>query len=307
MTLSGMMSLWSNNLLSKKNTVNYLEDLIEDKAAYFAAFVKQKDADIDLGQTAIMLAGEQHPDLRLESYFNHLNKLEAEVFNCHKTYLSENAKDDVDTQMAALKKVIYDDFGYQGNTQNYDHIDNADLIRVIDERKGLPVALGIIWITLARRLGWIAEGLNFPGHFYCRLTKDGQQRIIDPFEEGRPVGAADMREKLKQLRGEHAELSSTYHQGVKNKDILIRLQNNIKIRQVSAEDFEGALKTVERMQLIDPKEPRLFFDSGILYAKLEQPKAAVAALETYLSFDTLSALDKEEAHTLIAQIRSILQ
>lgn len=279
----------------------------ENPPAFFADLAKTPDEKVDLANVAIMIAADQHPGILVERYIHHIEKLSARVATCHKDFLKEGAKDNVDTHMAVIKQVMFVENDYEGDAADYDNLDNADLIRVIDRRKGLPVALGIILITLVRRQGWEAEGINFPGHFYIRLTHNGEQRLIDPFDQGNPVQASDIRQKLKAVRGEHAELSSTFYQGVRNRDVLIRLQNNIKMRLISAEDYEGALKTVQRMQLVDPEEPRLYYDSGILHAKLSQPQAAIKALETYLEYPNLSPLDREEAHTLIAQIKAILQ
>ena len=54
---------------------------------------------------------------------------------------------------AALAGVIAAAFGYRGDLQTYDDLQNADLIRVVDRRRGLPVALGALYATTARRLG----------------------------------------------------------------------------------------------------------------------------------------------------------
>ena len=57
-----------------------------------------------------------------------------------------------------------------GDDQTYDDLENANLISVIDRRRGLPVALSILYIHAARRQGWPVEGSNFPGHFLIRLA-----------------------------------------------------------------------------------------------------------------------------------------
>ena len=65
----------------------------------------------------------------------------------------------------ALAEVIARSYGYRGDTESYDDLQNADLVRVIERRKGLPVALSILYLDVARRQGWEAEGLAFPGAF----------------------------------------------------------------------------------------------------------------------------------------------
>ena len=52
-------------------------------------------------------------------------------------------------QPEALAEVIARSYGYRGDSETYDDLQNADLVRVIERRKGLPVALSILY--LARR------------------------------------------------------------------------------------------------------------------------------------------------------------
>jgi len=57
---------------------------------------------------------------------------------------------------AALTQVMAEEHGYGGDRQHYDDLQNANLIRVIDRRRGLPVALGILYLHAARAQGWRA-------------------------------------------------------------------------------------------------------------------------------------------------------
>ena len=55
---------------------------------------------------------------------------------------------------------------------------------VIDRRRGLPVALGILYLHAARAGGLEACGLNTPSHFLLRISLKGQHALIDPFNGG---------------------------------------------------------------------------------------------------------------------------
>jgi regulator of sirC expression with transglutaminase-like and TPR domain len=55
-------------------------------------------------------------------------------------------------------------------------------MRVVDRRRGLPVALAILYIAAARYQGWPICGLNFPGHFLLSLELGGARGIVDPFD-----------------------------------------------------------------------------------------------------------------------------
>src|SRR3546814_19245031 len=85
-------------------------------------------------------------------------------------------------------------------------------MRVIDRRKGLPVALGILYMHAARAQGWPAVGLNFPGHFLLRLERHGERAILDPFNEGRVHGATELLDLLKAMQGQDAELGPEHYQ-----------------------------------------------------------------------------------------------
>ena len=92
----------------------------------------------------------------------------------------------------AIAETMAGDLRFSGDTTTYDNLDNADILSVFARRKGLPVALGIIYIDVARRCGLGMRGLDFPGHFLLRLeTRDGPM-AIDPFNAGEPVEAAEL-------------------------------------------------------------------------------------------------------------------
>ena len=76
-----------------------------------------------------------------------------------------------------LAEIIARSYGYRGDGDSYDDLQNADLVRVIERRKGLPVALSILYLHVARAQGWDAEGLAFPAHFLIRVGIDGARHV----------------------------------------------------------------------------------------------------------------------------------
>lgn len=277
-----------------------------DAQEYLAAFADVAEDDIDLSKAALALAARAQPGVHLEKYVNHIRSLGEDVAAHHAELLRAGAKDDVGARLAALKHVIVTMNGYSGDTENYNDLQNASLIRVIERRKGLPVTLALLYIAAGRANGWDVVGLDFPGHFLCRIEKDGKRIIFDPFYDCRVHEAPGLRDLIKQAKGKNAELSADYFLPASNRDILIRLQNNIKFRQIESEDYSGALQTVEGMRLIDPKEYRLLLDAGVLYARTGQTRAAIAALEDYIKTAPKSR-DRHEAALLLQELKNSLQ
>jgi len=225
------------------------------------------DEAIDLAGTALALAALDHPQADHDSYRSHLDALAQDVGR-HKT-----------AQASALRDVLIGQYGYRGDRESYDDLDNANLIRVIDRRRGLPVALSILWLHAARAQGWRAEGLNFPAHFLIRVDAGDGAVVLDPFNGGAALGAAELRMLRKRLGGNDAELTPQDCAPVGNRAILLRLQNNIKLRLLQANRREGALTVLERMVLIAPGQAGLWHECARLHRDIGNLRAAIACLE----------------------------
>ena len=156
----------------------------------------------------------------------------------------------IDARADVLAQVISQQFGYAGDQASYNDMQNANLMQVIDRRKGLPVALGLLYIIAARAQGWACAGLNFPGHFLIRLELGSARRILDPFNGGVKMEIPQLRSLLKGMAGEGAELKPEYYQPVSNRDVLLRLLNNIKGRAFQSNDFIRASGILHRMRMI---------------------------------------------------------
>lgn len=265
----------------------------------------QKDESIDLARTALYLAAVEQPGLILDRYESHLNILSKEVRERHVALLEAGAEDVAETRLAALKHILVDKYDYNGDSETYDDLQNASLTRVIDRRKGMPISLAILCIQIGRNLGWAIHGLNIPGHFVCRMDFGAGRLIFDPFNKCGLLQAADLRQLVKKSLGPNAELSTTYYEPASNRTILVRLQNNIKLRRIEAEDYEGALRTVEGMRAIDPAEYRLLLDAGVLYARTNKLQSAIETLEAYIA-KAPGDRDRAEAAVLLQQLRETL-
>jgi regulator of sirC expression with transglutaminase-like and TPR domain len=260
-----------------------------------------KDEEIDLGETAIALGLLFLPGVRPDRYRHHLVKLASHLKEEFQARLRLKEEDRLALRVALLRKIVHEAHGYAGDEKSYDDIQNANFIRVIERRRGLPIAIGLIYIILARGMGWQIDGLNFPGHFLVRLEKDGERMILDPFREGREMNAAELRTLLKSIAGKGAELSHNFYLPVQNRDMLVRLENNLKKRLIESEEYAQAIIVVEAMEALAPDEYRTLFDKGILYAKLGQTGQAATALERYIE-KTPSAKEKHQARLLLQQI-----
>ncbi len=274
----------------------------DDALAYLKKLGEFSDrVTLDLAEASLALALPAHPGISINRYRHHF----AELVDTARE-MRDQADDWRDTpqeRATLLAQVMEGKFGYGGDHDTYDNLQNADIIRVVDRQKGLPVALGILYMHVARGLGWDARGLSFPGHFLFRIEGEGGQRaIIDPYQPGKIMDAASLRSILKKVVGGHAELAHEYYEPATDRDVLVRLQNNLKRRLIEGEDYETAASVLEVMRSFAPNERRAYFDEGVLRAKIGQIDRAIELLQTYID-KTADIREKQKAQRLLEQIK----
>ena len=257
------------------------------------------DVPFEIAEAALALASFDRPQVPLDRYRRHLGTLAEDVG--HLAAGCESLED----KLAALNNVLVDKHGYAGDQLNYDDLQNANLIRVIDRKKGLPVALGILYIHTARSQGWSIAGLAFPGHFLLRLADGGERLVMDPFHEGAARQTHELRDLLKAMSGSDAELRPEYYAEVSDREILLRLQNNIKLRLIQQNDAAGAEAVVSRMLMLAPEQTALWWETGVLNAQAGQLQAAIEAIERFIELDNHSE-PRQEAALFLQKLRDQL-
>jgi regulator of sirC expression with transglutaminase-like and TPR domain len=271
----------------------------QDHSAALRRIGAADDAEIDLAEGALLLGALDKPGAALAPYRAHLDELAA---------AAADVAGDLDlpeARVAAINRLMFESHGYRGDSETYDDPENANLIDVIDRRLGLPVSIGILYIHAARAAGCDISGLAFPGHFLLRITDGATRTIVDPFHGGQALEAGHLRDLLKQFLDADAELTPHHHAPVGNRDILLRLQNNIKSRALAAGDTARAGEILERMALIAPDVASVWQELGVMSMHLGNLRRAMNALETFLDFAP-PAEQGREAESLLEKIKSSL-
>ena len=121
------------------------------------------------------------------------------------------------------------DEGFHGNVEDYYTDRNSYIPDVLERRTGLPIALSVLYLALARRLFLNVDGVGMPGHFIVRIkvaTKEGDQFVlIDPFQGARALNVDDCRQRVEShgqpfVPDEHLKASTAI-------EILARMCNNL--------------------------------------------------------------------------------
>ncbi|MFO1155506.1 MAG: transglutaminase-like domain-containing protein [Rhodospirillales bacterium] len=208
-------------------------------------------------------------------------------------------------QVKALVELLAEQWELRGDVENYDDPRNANLMHVLDRRRGLPVALGILWLHAGHAYGADITGLAFPAHFLIRLAARGQRVILDVFGGGQALAAADLRRLLRETQGADKEIEPHHYGAVGVRDVLLRLQNNIKLRALAANDLERGLAVLRTMTMIAPDRGELWWETAVLQSRLGELKTAIATLEGFLAQPSAAAAGgRGELEDLLRRLRS---
>ena len=229
----------------------------------------------DIAVAALILGSLDHPKRLLEPLHSHLQEM------AEKAQLASRLALSAEDAARCLSDLIAGHYGYDGDRLAYDDPQNANLISVIERRRGMPVALGILYIHATRAAGFEASGLNSPGHFLLRVGLRGSETLIDPFNGGAALERERFRSPPK-THGLGAEAGQAL-QPVSDAEVLVRLLNNLKLRALQQNDGGRAIEIAQRMVLLAPKRPELWTDLAHLNEEGGALGAARTAYETCLT------------------------
>ena len=204
------------------------------------------DQDILLDIAALALSQLDHAECDVGTYLAQLEAIEDGVCEEGRGAIMSSE------QAIVLAEVLHDEHGFTGDAESYDAPVNADFIRVLDRKRGLPISLAILYVAMARRAGWVAHVLNGPGHVLVQIGEKNPV-IIDPFNGGRHVGADEFTALYQghaidvDMDGKLLLVPMTNHQ------VLARLLFNQAVRAESENDTQRAIVLHDWITRIAPR------------------------------------------------------
>lgn len=262
----------------------------------FAEIVSREDTAINLGEAALVIAAEEYPRLDVDLYLERLDH-----FGDLARERVADASNPTDV-ITALNATLFERLGFHGNPEHYYDPRNSYLNEVIDRRTGIPITLTVVYIEVARRVGFPVSGVGLPFHFIAQHQADTGPIFIDPFNEGRVLSPSACDELITQMSGGKLDLQPEHLEAVTNKQILTRMLSNL-FGVYSSSDYRRALAAVECILLINPESPLHVRDRGLLLAQAGDRTGAIAELERYIEL-TPNAPD---ADAVRERIRSLFQ
>jgi len=156
----------------------------------------------------------------------------------HLDLLAEEAQQACDEAgIDGLRIYLFESGRFKGNHEHYHDPRNSDLAWAIESGKSNPIGLATIFILIAQRLGLEVEGVNFPGHFLCRVEHGGQPLLVDCFNSGRMHDLNDILSRREEIDDNIARALST---SATPGEILIRILRNLEVSLQRHDENEDA-------------------------------------------------------------------
>lgn len=252
-----------------------------------------EDEAIVLDAAALELAALDHPQVDIDRYSAFLGSITEKVRSHANDVRSATGQANV------LAEVIATDHGFLGDRETYDDPANADMIRVIDRRRGLPVSLSILYVAAARRVGWQAEALNTPGHVLVRIGAEPAPLLIDPFNGGAKVDAHQLARLLASVAGQGDAAAGEHVAPMSNRSVLVRLLVNQATRAEQAGDADRAVTLYDRITTIAPSYAHGWWEHArleLVRSNISEARASLSAMleitrDPDLRFQISAALD----------------
>ena len=150
-------------------------------------------------------------------------------------------------KVKVINDVLFDDYKFQGDKRNYHSPENSSLGKLLQNKKGNPLSISILYIEIARQLNLPIMGINLPNHFIVGYLKDNKTIIdkhnyqiddvlfyINPFSQGVVLKKKDIKDFIYQI---NIIENKYYYTPCPYTHITKRILNNLNFSYNSSNDL----------------------------------------------------------------------
>jgi len=273
----GLLASFNKALLKRRGVEEFGKLLEQDD-----------DDDLDVLRCALWIAQHRNADLDVELCIRQMDELAKEL----EEYMPPQEERYPLRVIGAINKFVYEVKGIKGNTLDYYDPDNSCIDKVLAGGPGIPITIALLYMELARRVGFPMVGVNLPAHFMIRPMVGDMEVLVDVFNEGKILFVEDAEELLAQQYGPEVTVkidrSFFTDNTVRPRNFLTRMLTNLKQIYFNSTDYDSALTIAEYQAYAAPTDDVKNFnrrDRGILFYLMKRYPEATEALSEYLEAD----------------------
>ncbi|MEI6021034.1 MAG: transglutaminase-like domain-containing protein [Bacteroidota bacterium] len=186
----------------------------------------------DLLKGILILSRYQYPDLDENKIKRILQQIKQDVWlELHEDLTALE-------KIKIINHILFEVHMFSGNITNYHAPQNSFINHVLENKKGNPLMLSVIYMLICKELDVPVYGINLPQHFVLAYLNDYANLIdvnnktlsnnilfyINPFSKGLMFNQKDIDQFLKQL---NLEPEPKYYLPCSNIEIIKRCLNNL--------------------------------------------------------------------------------
>jgi regulator of sirC expression with transglutaminase-like and TPR domain len=185
----------------------------------------------DLLKGALIVAKYQYPGLEEKSVVDFIERMRRDC------WLEINPNMTAFEAVRIINKVIFEQYGFVGNSKNYNSSSNSYINTVIEARKGNPLSLSLIYSIIAQKLELPIYGVNLPNHFILAYMDNNGTNLfmsngneygvlfyINTFSKGSIFQKEDIQQFLQSIQ---VAQDASHFQPCSNSDIIRRMLTNL--------------------------------------------------------------------------------
>lgn len=256
------------------------------------------DRELDLAEAALLIAREEFPNLVVSDYLGQIAHLAANV--CRRLPKEAGVGDAV----FAMNEYLFDVEGYAGNHEDRHDPQNVFLNQVLDLRRGGPIALTILYVTVGRCLGLPLQAIALPNHFLVKIAMEEGSIILDPYAGGMVLDDVGLRGLLSRIYGEDVppDLIPLLTSPAAKREVVTRMLRELKQDFVRKQRYEKALWTSDLLLRIAPEMADEVRERAYLYERIQHTRGALTDYIHYLEMMP-HARDAADVRRRIANLR----
>jgi regulator of sirC expression with transglutaminase-like and TPR domain len=251
-----------------------------------------------LAKAALYIAQEEYPQLDIPAHLAMLDRM-ADTLRQQLPATPYPMK-----IIRTINRYLFDELNFRGNDLDYYDPRNSFLNEVLTRRVGIPITLSLVYLELAKRIGFPMAGVGMPGHFLIRPTLEEMAIFVDPFHRGEILFEQDCHDRFQQMFGDSARLEPQHLEHITPATFLVRLLTNLKMIYLQQRNVPKALDAINRILLIHPEAVAEWRDRGLINYQQGRLDAALLDLERYL-YESPEASDAYEIRRVIQQIERV--
>jgi len=200
----------------------------------------------DLLQGFILVTKANNPQLSDLDIISRIEQIKMDI------WIELNEEMTAFESVSVINHLLFDIHHFKGNHEKISAIENSWVHTLLDQKKGSPLTLGILYLILAQKLGLPVYGVNLPQHFVLAYV-DGKLAdtpseedvlfYINPFNRGAVFTRREIELFIKQMK---VTPQQSFFTPCHNSEIIKKLIHNIifAYEQAGAPELSDCLETL---------------------------------------------------------------